>query len=131
MAAVLYAKLSGLEADSAGLYAAAASPASSGARSAVRNYGCTLEGHRSQTLTPGLVAKAQAVYCMTASQKAEVVSLWPEHSAKVRTLNEKRDVRDPFGGDDAEYRSVAEQIYVSVVDIIKTDKLKSRGGTKR
>jgi protein-tyrosine-phosphatase len=131
MAAVLYAKLSGLEADSAGLYAAAAAPASSGARNAVRNYGCTLEGHRSQLLTPGLVAKASTVYCMTSSQKAEIVSLWPEHSAKVRTLNEKRDVRDPFGGDDAEYRSVAEQIYVSVVDIIKSDKLKNRGRAKR
>jgi protein-tyrosine-phosphatase len=131
MAAVLYAKLSGLEADSAGLYASAASPASSGARNAVKNYGCTLEGHRSQLLTPGLVAKASAVYCMTSSQKSEAAALYPEHAAKIRALNEKRDVRDPFGGNDAEYRSVAEQIYVSVVEIIKSDRLKTRGASRR
>lgn len=99
---------------SAGLAASGQFPASSGARSAMRERGINLDKHRSCQLLPADVLAADIVITMTESHKRAIVRAIPAAANKVFTLAEYAgsvgDVVDPFGGSDAEYEICARQI---------------------
>ena len=73
--------------------------------------GLDLSGHRTRTLTPGLVQSADVVYAMTASHAAAAIEAVPTAANKVKLLDPQgSDVADPFGGQLEEYRATADAI---------------------
>lgn len=107
MAAAL-ARARGVDAASAGLYAASGAAATPQAVRAAAEMGGSLAGHRAQPVTEELMETASAVYAMTESQKEELLRRFPGSAGKIRTLTPP--VPDPFGGDDALYLWCAQRI---------------------
>lgn len=60
--------------------------------------GVDVSGHRSQPLTPELVERANAVFCMTDSHRDRVLAMHPQAGSKVhllRTFRNPAPVPDP------------------------------------
>ena len=73
--------------------------------------GLSLEDHRSQALTPALLARADFVFCMSDSHRRAVQQIAPEAADRVQLVRpDDQDVADPFGGSDEVYRRTATQI---------------------
>jgi len=115
MAAAMFNLLAppGYGSDSCGVAVYGSVKASSGAFKAAKKYGASLKNHRSKQVSDRLIEDAFVVYCMTYAHAAMLRSDYPDHSEKIVTLSEA-DVRDPYGGSDAEYDRCAEQIYGAV-----------------
>lgn len=98
---------------SAGI-AAGRQPASTQARNVMRQAGLNVDNHCSQQLTPQLLITADVILTMTASHKQALAGMAAGLEGKLYTLaefaGETRDVSDPFGGSEAEYRGCAGQI---------------------
>lgn len=104
--------------DSAGL-SAWQQPASKQAQVVMRQAGLTLDKHCSKQLELEHLLKADLVLTMTAAHKRAVLGMLPatelpEVAEKIYTLTELAgetgDVRDPFGGSEAEYRNCAQAL---------------------
>lgn len=96
---------------SAGLAAHRGSPASPEAVDLLDEDGIDLRGHESQMLTRALVEQADRIVTMTRSHRDAIVSNMPEFAHKVRVLCPSgRDVADPMGGGEHEYREALTQI---------------------
>ena len=101
---------------SAGIAARPGDAASEFAVSVAARHGVTLDGHRSQPLTPDLVRWADLVLAMGASHVESVRRLGGEE--KVLTLgdfasgaDEGYSVRDPFGGPEHLYESTYQELH--------------------
>ncbi len=95
--------LTGWEIASAGVMAAAGTPASWAAMQAVAEIGGDLTDFKSSQLTAAMAAEADLIVVMTASHRNEVVRRWPGTAGKVHLLLEYtpdsgNNVADPFGG---------------------------------
>jgi protein-tyrosine-phosphatase len=101
----------GLEVGSAGIKAsAAAAPTDSGIEAA-RDLGLDLQRHRSRSLTPEMIARADLVVGMTRDQVR-----WIERhggSGRARVLG-GADVEDPFGGGPEAYARIYTRIEADV-----------------
>ncbi len=96
---------------SAGLAAHRGAPASPEAVELLDESGIDLRNHESQSLSRALLEQADRVITMTRSHRDSIVSGMPEHAHKVRVLCPSgRDVADPIGGGEREYRACMEQI---------------------
>jgi len=96
---------------SAGLAAHRGSPAAREAIDILDEDGIDLRGHESQPLTRTLLEQADRVLTMTRSHRDAIVSGMPEFASKVRVLCPSgRDVADPIGGGEQEYRACRAQI---------------------
>ena len=96
---------------SAGLAAQRGSPASPEAVDLLEESGIDLRNHESQLLTRSLLEQADRVITMTRSHRDSIVSGMPEFAHKVRVLCPAgRDVADPIGGGEREYRDCMDQI---------------------
>jgi protein-tyrosine phosphatase len=96
---------------SAGLAAHRGAPASPETIELLDEDGIDLRGHESQMLTRTLVEQADRVVTMTRSHRDAIVSNMPEFAHKVRVLCPAgRDVADPMGGGEQEYREALKQI---------------------
>lgn len=100
-----------LEIRSAGTMASGEAPASRGAVLVAREAGLELEGHRSTSVTPGLVAWADLVVCMAPSHRMDVEEVAPDAPTVLMTefLPEDhplhgRPVSDPVGAGPDVYR---------------------------
>jgi protein-tyrosine phosphatase len=69
-----------------------------------------LNGHVSTALSEADVRKAKIIAAMTETHRQMIVSAYPSHAKKVRTLADGGDISDPFGGGLDVYASCAEMI---------------------
>jgi len=96
---------------SAGLSAAAGSPASPEAMEVVRRHGMDLEGHLSQPLTTQLLAQADHVWTMTRSHLRALTCRFPRSGPTPQLLSPSgEEVADPIGQAQDAYNACAEQI---------------------
>jgi protein-tyrosine phosphatase len=96
---------------SAGLAAQRGAPAAAEAVEILGEDGIDLRGHESQMLTRALLEQADRVVTMTRNHRDSIVSSMPDFAHKVRVLCPAgRDVADPIGGGEQEYRDCLEQI---------------------
>lgn len=96
--------LAGLRVASAGVAARAGDPASPNSVTALRKVGLDLSNHRSQPLTPELVAAARYVFVMTESHRLLIEATYeptPRHIYLFRELmppGSDIQIGDPYGG---------------------------------
>jgi molybdate transport system ATP-binding protein len=85
----------GIKAVSAGLTAQPGEPLAAEAEQALAAIGMPALEHRSRNLTRALVQSAEAIFCMTENQRAEVIARFPEAIAKTYCLHPDADLGDP------------------------------------
>jgi protein-tyrosine-phosphatase len=86
-----------IRAMSAGLTAERGAPLSGHAGQALSMLGISGFHHTAIPVTAEMIASADAVYCMTASQRLAVIELCPEAGAKIHRLEPDADIPDPSG----------------------------------
>lgn len=101
--------LRGYSVESAGTSAYAGSPASPAAVMALSRLGIDISGHRSRSLTPDLLNRADHIFAMTAGHARIVAATAPAAGDRTRTIDNE-DIDDPIGGDDATYAQCADRI---------------------
>lgn len=100
-----------VEARSAGVSTVRGGPASDGALRAAGRHGLDLGAHRSQPLSPELIAWADLILAMTPGHLARLLEAGAGHKAQLLTefaagreaSGVPASVPDPFGGSDREY----------------------------
>jgi protein-tyrosine-phosphatase len=100
------AGLAPIEITSAGLHADLGRSADERALRAAREMGVSLDDHRSQLLTPGMVADADLIFVMDYQNEARLLNRFPEARHKVFLLKGRADdhrangfeITDPFEG---------------------------------
>lgn len=100
----------GCELASAGIGARPGRAAAPEADRALVRLGVPAPPHRTRPLTPELVRRARAVFCMTEEQRAAAVALAPEAAGRVLVLDPAADVDDPAGLGDAAYLACARRL---------------------
>ena len=95
---------------SAGLTAEAGSPLSGHATRALATLGISGFSHVATPLTADMIAAAELVYCMTASQQRAVIDLCPAAREKVQRLEPDEDIPDPSGAPLEVFVDVANRI---------------------
>ena len=91
---------------SAGVYATENSPASIHTQSICKSMAGGAECHKSQPLTPELLAEFDMVYCMTENHVQHILAVLPNFEHKVKCIGELAgyDISDPFGGSLESYK---------------------------
>ena len=88
--------------DSAGMWARDGQPASEDAITVLAGRGIALADHRSRSLTPTMLDRADIVLVMEEAHRRSIFHLAPKHLRKVLLLTEligeHDDVEDPYGG---------------------------------
>jgi protein-tyrosine phosphatase len=96
---------------SAGVSAAAGTPASEPAVEAMRSRGLDLSNHESRPVSDALVRFADLILTMTRGHRNAILEHWPVAAGKIQLVRpDGQDVADPMGGDVAEYEECAVQI---------------------
>lgn len=96
---------------SAGLAAMMGGKAAAEAVDVARDLQVDLSNHRSQPLTPTLLAQADLLVVMTRSHALALLEQFPDLAGRVRLLGaDGRDIPDPIGGPPDVYRECASQI---------------------
>lgn len=109
-----------VEVRSAGVAAAAGSPASAPAIRVAAERGVDLSGHSSQPLTAGLVKWADLILAMSSSHVGSVIELGGENkTALVTEFAGGAGIEDPFGGDDLAYAHTWEQLEVAIDGVLQ------------
>ncbi len=112
------------EADSAGLYAANGSPASTHAIQALEELGIDLSGHRSKFLDPELAHQADLIVSMTEGHRFDILQNFPEVGNRVCLIKSfgtgkvPADISDPFGGSLDIYRQTRDEIDRAISDLV-------------
>jgi len=86
-----------IRAMSAGLTAESGAPLSGHAGQALATLGISGFRHTATPVTAEMIASADAVYCMTASQRLATIELCPDARAKIHLLEPDADIPDPSG----------------------------------
>jgi molybdate transport system ATP-binding protein len=100
----------GIEAVSAGLTARPGETIAAEAERALGVLGMPALAHRSRNLTCAMAEKAEAIFCMTEKQRAEVTTRFPEALAKTHCLAPDADVSDPHGKSADAFSELAQQL---------------------
>lgn len=66
--------------------------------------------HESRALSPGLIAQAHTIYCMTASHRDAVLALAPDAADRTVVLDPDGTLPDPHGQEPVRYRDCAERL---------------------
>jgi protein-tyrosine phosphatase len=110
---------------SAGLQAGSGLPISTSARAALTQRGIDAGDHRSRPLTEALVDEATLIVVMTAAQRSEMQSRFPEHADKVYLLRsfaaavEDEDIDDPIGATVDTYRRTRDEIAAALPGLLR------------
>jgi len=100
---------------SAGTWAEAELPASTGARAAMAERGLSLDAHRSQPVTGDLLTQQDLILVMGAGQAEAICAEFPAVASRVHLLSALAgpayDISDPIGGTNAAYRVLAEELH--------------------
>lgn len=99
-----------VQADCAGVKAETGKPLTPEARVALREIGVPSPRHRGRPVTAEMIERAEAVFCMTESQRQAVIALVPEAAAKTVCLDGRADVPDPIGHGQEVYRQCLARI---------------------
>ncbi|MBN2448277.1 MAG: threonylcarbamoyl-AMP synthase [Phycisphaerae bacterium] len=105
----------GYRVTSAGTFAAAGSPASTGTMDELAQRGIDAGVHQSQPVTPELLRRADRIFVMTAEHLREVLDVAPDVARRTELLDKDGPVADPIGGGPAAYRECAVQIERAVL----------------
>ena len=111
-------------AESAGVFAAQGSPASSHAIAALKELGINFRSHRSQLVTKELLEGADLVLTMTNGHRYSLLQNFSEFERKVYLLNAfgtskiPSDVLDPFGGSLEMYQKTCDEIDRLIGDLV-------------
>ena len=95
-----------------------------GAINALKNRGITGASHSARQIDEEMMADSDAIYALTRSHRATIVSRFPQHAAKVAVLREAAglpgaDVSDPYGENDAVYEACAARIEEALTILIR------------
>lgn len=95
-----------------------------GAVKALAARGVTSASHSARQLDERMMAESDAIYALTRSHRAVIVSRFPAHAAKVAVLREAAglpgtDVADPYGESDAAYEECAVLIEEALTVLIR------------
>ncbi|MGD0093478.1 MAG: L-threonylcarbamoyladenylate synthase [Planctomycetota bacterium] len=105
---------------SAGTNAVENRPADRLALEVMREVGVDLSGHRSRSLAPSHVDKADWIFTMTRRQSASILALMPASAERVRLLSARNeDITDPEPGAVEMYRRVRDKIATCLRDVVK------------
>lgn len=104
----------GIKALSAGLTAQPGEPLVVEAELALGQLGLPVREHRSRNLTPRLVQRAEAIFCMTEEQRRQVIAQFPATQPKAFRLDPDADIGDPHGQALAGFLDCARQIQALV-----------------
>ncbi|MEE9392184.1 MAG: Sua5/YciO/YrdC/YwlC family protein [Planctomycetota bacterium] len=99
---------------SAGISAWAGTPASEAAQIVAEERGLSLRGHRSRPISGDLLRRMDRILTMTAHHAEILAHEFPDFADRIRPLDPRADIIDPFGGDVDLYRSTAEQISLAL-----------------
>ena len=66
--------------------------------------------HHSQNLTPELAARAEFIFCMTESQRQNVLKTFPQSAPKTFCLQPGMDLEDPHGQGDEGFVHLAQKV---------------------
>jgi protein-tyrosine-phosphatase len=111
---------------SCGTSALTGQPAENGARSAAADLGLSLDAHRAQPVTRDLIASASLVVCVTDRHRDHIRQFFPHQRAKIVSFDEVTglgDIPDPYGGDDANYRALRDQLQKGMPKIVERIKV--------
>ena len=100
--------------------------AEDGARSVAVDLGLVLDAHRAQPVTRDLITAASLVVCVTDRHRDHVRQFFPHERTKIVSFDELTglgDIPDPYGGDDAEYRALRDQLEKGMPKIIERIKV--------
>lgn len=112
-----------VQAESAGLAAAAGEPAAANAVTAAAEHGADLSAHRARQVDAALVAASSAVYTMTPAHLRTLEAMFPAQRGKFHVLG--HGIPDPFGGGIDVYRKCRDAIEAALVPL--TREMKNRG----
>lgn len=87
----------GITIASAGVTARVGKPMKPDAVEALGAMGVKPHDHEARQLTPELIARASAIYCMTADQLHRVLEIAPDAEAKVHCLSTQGELDEPVG----------------------------------
>ncbi len=87
----------GITIASAGVTARVGKPMKPEAVEVLEAMGVEPHRHEAQQLTPGLIARATAIYCMTADQVRQALEIGPGAAAKIHCLSPQGDLEEPVG----------------------------------
>jgi protein-tyrosine phosphatase len=107
---------------SAGVHADTRRPADARARRLAREFGVSLENHRSSGLTDEHVRQADLILVMDALNHAELLGRYPEAGPKTFRLGSwlndprspDRDIADPYDGDDTDVLCCFERLDAAI-----------------
>ncbi len=116
-----------VQAESAGLLDLAGADADPRAVSILREKGMDGSSHQSRTLSADMVARADMILVMEATQREELLRRHPEAEGKVRLLKSfslhgaggSLDIEDPHGLEPYHYRSCFAEIYFSLEGLFR------------
>lgn len=95
---------------SAGTFAPAGGPISSGSLEQLAKHGINAERHRSTPISTEGLHHANRIYVMTPDHRDAVLDLVPGAAQTIELLDPDRPIGDPVGGGPDEYHAAAEQI---------------------
>jgi protein-tyrosine-phosphatase len=77
----------------------------------MRNEGLSLDNHKSQSVTRGLIEWADITLCMTTGHRDFLINHYPKFAARIYTLceyaGENGEIDDPYGQSMASYEQCA------------------------
>lgn len=100
---------------SAGLSAKPGSPLHPHAAEVLAEMKIIAPQHRSSNLTMKQVQQASIIWCMSETQKAEIIARFPAAISKVKVLNPDQEIENPSGKPIAVMRKVGQQIKDSIL----------------
>ena len=119
-----YGSSGGWTSRSAGICAAAGSPANAHAVEAMAELGVDIRNHRSQPISTERIREADMIVTMTSAQRFELVQDFPDVGNRVfliksfGTSKVPADITDPYGGSIHVYRKTRDEIDRALADLI-------------
>jgi len=105
---------------SAGTNAVENRPADRLAIEVMREAGVDLSSHRSRSLAPGAVDRADWIFTMTRRQRESILALMPASAERIQLLSSRNeDITDPEPGSLEKYRRVRDRIATCLRDVVK------------
>jgi protein-tyrosine-phosphatase len=116
--------LKSLKIISAGVAARPGDPISENSVTALKKVGIDLRGHRSQLLTPELVAQASLILCMTESHRAMIQFSFSPVPRNVYLFREfmpqaaEKEIGDPYGCPLKEYEAARDEMVEAIPSLL-------------
>lgn len=105
---------------SAGTNAVGGRPADRLAVAVMREVGVDISDHRTRSLTPEGLDRADWVFAMTRRQRDSILALMPASADRVQLLSSRNeDITDPVAGSFEMYRRVRDKIASCLRDVVK------------